>query len=58
VTPGAVALNLSGLFAAHSAFHLGATLIVLVIAALYCATILLESLQRITAADHRALVIS
>jgi hypothetical protein len=49
VTAGVVVLNLSGLFAAHSTFHLGATLVVLVIAALYCATILFESVQRITA---------
>jgi len=49
VTAGVVVLNLSGFFAAYSTFHLGATLVVLVIAAFYCATILFESLQRITA---------
>jgi len=49
VTAGVVTLNLSGLFAAQSVLHLGVTLVVMAIAALYCATILFESLQRITA---------
>ena len=47
VTAGVVALNMSGLLAAHSSFHLGATLVVLVITAFYCATVLFELLQRI-----------
>lgn len=48
VTVGIVALNLSGLLAAHSTFHLGATLALLAITAFYCATVLFESVQRIT----------
>lgn len=48
LTAGAVALNLSGLLAAQSTFHLGATLVVLVMAAFYCATVLFELLQRVT----------
>jgi hypothetical protein len=48
VTAGVVALNLSGLLEAQSTFHLGATLTVLAITAFYCATVLFESLQRIT----------
>ena len=48
-TVGVVALNMSGLLAAHGAFHLGATLVILVIAALYCATVLFELLQRVSA---------
>ena len=49
VTAGVVALNMSGLLAAHSAFHLGATLVVVVITAFYCATVLFELLQRVGA---------
>lgn len=48
VTLGIVALNLSDLLAAQSTFHLGATLAVLAITAFYCATVLFESVQRIT----------
>ena len=48
-TVGVVALNMSGLLAAHGAFHLGATLVILVITALYCATVLFELLQRVSA---------
>lgn len=47
VTAGVVALNVSGLLAADSTFHLGATLLVLVITAFYCATVLFELLQQI-----------
>jgi len=49
VTAGVVALNMSGLLAAHSAFHLGAALVVLAITAFYCATVLFELLQRVGA---------
>ena len=48
VMAGVVALNMSGLLAAHSVFHLGATLVVLVITAFYCATVLFELLQRVS----------
>jgi hypothetical protein len=44
-----VALNMSGLLAAPGAFHLGATLVVLVITAFYCATVVFELLQRVGA---------
>jgi hypothetical protein len=47
VTAGVAALNMSGLLAAHSAFHLGATLVVLVISSFYCAAVLFELLQRV-----------
>jgi hypothetical protein len=46
-------LNLSGLLAPEGAMHTGATLATLVIAALYCATVLFESLQRLTAHKTR-----
>lgn len=49
VTAGVIALNVSGLLAAHSTFHLGATLLMLVITAFYCATVLFELLQRVGA---------
>jgi cytochrome b len=49
VTAGVVALNMSGLLAAPGAFHLGATLVVLVITAFYCATVVFELLQRVGA---------
>jgi len=49
VTAGVVVLNQSGLLAAQSTFHLGATLVVLAMAAFYCAAILFELLQRATA---------
>ncbi len=58
VTAGVIALNLSGLLAAQSTFHLGATLVALAIAAFYFATVLFELLQRVTtrAAGRRASV--
>jgi hypothetical protein len=49
VTAGVIALNMSGLLAAQSIFHLGATLVMLVIAAFYCATVVFELLQRVGA---------
>jgi hypothetical protein len=45
VTAGVAALSISGALAADSTFHLGATLIVLVVTAFYCATVLFELLQ-------------
>jgi hypothetical protein len=47
VTASVVVLVLSGQFAPLGTVHLGATLIALVLAAFYCATVLFESLQRI-----------
>ena len=49
VTASVVVLDLSGLLAPHGTLHTGATLVALVLAAFYCATVLFESLQRITA---------
>ena len=49
MTAGVIALNVGSLLAAHSAFHLGTTLVMLVIAAFYCATVLFELLQRVGA---------
>jgi|GEM_PF-3550679 len=49
VTAAVVVLDLSGLLAPHGTVHAGATLVALVLAALYCATVLFESVQRITA---------
>jgi hypothetical protein len=49
VTAVVIVLDLSGWLAPYSSFHLGATLAALVLASLYCATVLFESLQRITA---------
>lgn len=56
VTAVLVALNLSGWLAPHGNFHLGATLAALVLAALYLATVLFESLQQVVAnaADYKA----
>jgi len=55
VITGVFALNLSDLLAAHSTFHLGATLVVLVFAAIYCATVMFELLQKLTAiSDDRS----
>jgi cytochrome b len=54
VTAVLVALNLSGVFAPHSNVHLGTTLAVLVLAALYLATVLFESVQRIVACDGQS----
>jgi hypothetical protein len=49
VTAVVFMLDLSGWFAPYSSFHLGATLAALVIASLYFATVVFETLQRITA---------
>jgi len=48
VTVVIIVLELSGRLAPDSTFHLGATLLALVLASLYCATVLFESLQRMT----------
>ena len=48
VTADVVILDLSGLLAPQGTIHLGATLVVLVLAAFYCATVLFKSLQRVT----------
>lgn len=45
VTAVVIVLTLSGWFAPYSTFHLGTTLAALVLASLYCATVLFESLQ-------------
>lgn len=42
-------LNLSGWLAPYGSLHTGATLVAVVIAALSCATVVFESLQRVTA---------
>jgi len=52
VTVGVIILNLSGLLAPHGTTHTGATLVALVLAAFYCATVLFESLQRLTDRTH------
>jgi len=52
ITAGVVVLNLSGLLAPQDTLHLGATLVALVIAALYCATILFEALQCIAGHNY------
>jgi len=49
VTAIVIVLDLSGWLAPYSTLHLGATLAALVLASLYCATVLFELLQRITA---------
>jgi len=49
VTAAVVVLDLSGLLAPHGTIHAGASLAALVLAALYCATVLFESVQCITA---------
>jgi len=41
-------LDLSGCLAPHGSLHTGASLVTLVLAALYCATVLFESIQRVT----------
>lgn len=46
VTASVLGVNLSGLLAPDGVIHLGATLVTLVLAAFYCATVLFESLQR------------
>lgn len=48
VTTVVIVLDLSGWIAPYSSFHLGTTLAALVLASLYCATVLFETLQRIT----------
>ena len=53
VTAVVIVLTLSGWLAPYSTFHLGTTLAALVIASLYCATVLFESLQRFTARASR-----
>jgi hypothetical protein len=47
VTAVTVVLDLSGWLAPYSTFHMGATMAALVLASLYCATVLFESLQYI-----------
>lgn len=49
VTAVLAVLNLSGWLAPYGNFHVGATLAALVLAALYFATVLFESLQRVVA---------
>jgi hypothetical protein len=49
VTAVTIVLDLSGWLAPYSTFHMGTTVAALVLASLYCATVLFESLQRITA---------
>jgi hypothetical protein len=49
VTTGVLILNVSGLLAPHGTTHTGATLASLALAAFYCATVLFEFLQRLTA---------
>lgn len=46
VAASVLGVNLSGLLAPDGVIHLGATLLTLVLAAFYCATVLFESLQR------------
>jgi cytochrome b len=53
VTTVVIVLDLSGWIAPYSTFHLGTTLAALVLASLYCATVLFESLQRFTARTSR-----
>ena len=48
VTAVTIVLDLSGWLAPYSTFHMGTTVAALVLASLYCATVLFESLQRIT----------
>jgi hypothetical protein len=48
VTAVVIVVDLSGWFAPYSSFHLGATLAAVVIASLYCTTVLFETLQRFT----------
>jgi len=49
VTASVVILDMSGLFTPDGSIHMGATLAVLVLASFYCATVLFESLQWLTA---------
>jgi hypothetical protein len=46
VAASVLGVNLSGVLAPNGVVHLGATLVTLVLAALYCATALFESMQR------------
>lgn len=48
VTAVTIVLELSGWLAPYSTFHMGTTVAALVLASLYGATVLFESLQRIT----------
>lgn len=53
VTAVVIVLDLSGWIAPYSTFHLGTTLAALVLASLYCATVLFESLQRFSVRTSR-----
>ena len=55
VTAIVIILALSGWLAPNSTFHLGTTLAALVLASLYCATVLFESLQRFTTSEQRCI---
>jgi hypothetical protein len=48
VTAVTIVLDLSGWLVPYSTFHMGATFAALALASIYCATVLFESLQRIT----------